>query len=70
MDGDHIYRPPLKGGEEMGNEEDFELTKVEVILHEFNRMAIDKFLVTNGIAIEGVDWGKKIKLVLLIIERM
>jgi hypothetical protein len=50
-------------------EKDFELTKVEVVLHEFNRATIDKFLKANGFEAEDDDWGRKIKRVLLVIER-
>lgn len=52
----------------MGNEKDFELTKVEVVLHEFNRAAIDTFLKAHGFGVDGEDWARKIKQVLLIIE--
>lgn len=50
-------------------EKDFELTNVSIVLHEFNRASIDTFLQANGIAIEGLDWGTKIKKVLLVIEK-
>ena len=49
---------------------DFELTKVEVVLHEFNRAAIDKFLKANGFEVHGDDWGRKIKQVLLVIDEV
>ena len=52
----------------MENENDFELTKAEVVLHEFNRAAIDKFLESNGIEVDGDDWGRKIKQVLRVID--
>jgi hypothetical protein len=51
-------------------EKDFELTKVEVVLHEFNRAAIDKFLQAHGFETEGDDWGRKIKQVLLVIDEV
>ena len=38
-------------------ESENELTSVEVVLHNFNRIAIDKFLQNNGLEIEGYDWG-------------
>lgn len=53
----------------METEQDFELTRCEVVLHEFNRAAIDQFLKANGIETDSDDWGKKIKQVLLLIER-
>lgn len=46
-----------------------DLTRVEVVLHEFNRSAIDKFLKDHDFETDGDDWGKKIKQVLLLIER-
>ena len=54
----------------MESEKDFELTKVEIVLHEFNRAAIDAFLQANGFGPSGQDWGRKTKLVLLIIEEI
>lgn len=51
-------------------DKDFELTKVEVVLHEFNRAAIDTFLQANGFEVEGKDWGRKIKQVLLVIDEV
>lgn len=51
-------------------EKDFELTKVEIVLHEFNRAAIDKFLKANGFETEDDDWGRKVKLVLLVIDEV
>lgn len=45
-----------------------ELTKVEVVLHEFNRAAIDTFLQAGGFESDHDDWGKKIKQVLLVID--
>jgi O-methyltransferase involved in polyketide biosynthesis len=53
----------------MKNVKDFELTKVEVVLHEFNRAAIDEFLRDNGFETQNNDWGKKVKQVLFAIER-
>lgn len=53
----------------MESENDFELTRVEVVLHEFNRKTINEFLAANGIASDGLDFGKKIKQVLLVIEK-
>lgn len=53
----------------MENENDFELTRVEVVLHEFNRKTINEFLAANGIKSDGLDFGKKIKQVLLVIEK-
>lgn len=52
----------------MENED--ELTRVEVVLHEFNRAAIDAFLQAHGFGTAGQDWGRKIKVVLLIIEEI
>lgn len=52
----------------MENENDFELTRVEIVLHNFNRVAIDKFLKANGFDAEGDDWGRKIKIILRVIE--
>ncbi len=49
-------------------ESENELTKVEVVLHNFNRAAIDAFLQAHGFGTAGKDWGRKIKEVLLIIE--
>ncbi len=53
----------------MENEKGFELTRVEVVLHEFNRKAIDNFLKANNIETKGLAWDKKIKRVLLVIEK-
>ena len=41
-------------------ESENELTRVEVVLHDLNRSAIDTFLNANGYETEGMDWGKKI----------
>ena len=49
-------------------ESENELTRVEIVLHNFNRDAIDKFLSANGFETDSGDWGRKIKEVLLIIE--
>jgi hypothetical protein len=62
-------KPTGRGGGMMENEKAFELTRCEVVLHEFNKKAIDDFLKANGVEVEGDDWGKKIKLVLSAIER-
>lgn len=40
-------------------ESENELTRVEVVLHNFNRAAIDNFLQVNGYEIKGMDWNKK-----------
>ncbi|WP_320164316.1 hypothetical protein [uncultured Trichococcus sp.] len=47
-----------------------DLTRVEVVLHEFNRSAIDKFLKDHDFETKSDDWGRKIKLVLMIIEEI
>ena len=54
----------------METEKDFELTKAEIVLHEVNRVAIDKFLLDQGLETEGDDWGKKIKQGLLVIDEV
>ena len=51
-------------------ESENELTRVEVVLHNFNRSAIDQFLKANGYEIKGMDWNKKIKCVLLVIDEV
>lgn len=51
-------------------ENEFELTKVETVLDNFNRAAIDQFLKANGFEVEGDDWCRKIKLVLLVIDEV
>lgn len=51
-------------------ESENELTRVEVVLHNFNRAAIDNFLQVNGYEIKGMDWNKKIKCVLLVIDEV
>nr|WP_321303432.1 hypothetical protein [uncultured Trichococcus sp.] len=51
-------------------ENENELTRAEVFLHNFNRIAIDTFLEANGYETKGMDWGKKIKCVLLVIDTM
>lgn len=50
------------------NESENELTRVEVILHNFNRAAVDQFLQANGFEVQGESWERKIKLVLLVID--
>ncbi len=47
-----------------------ELTRVEVVLHDLNRSAIDTFLQAHGFGTAGQDWGRKTKLVLMIIEEI
>ena len=47
-----------------------ELTRVEIVLHEFNKAAIDAFLQARGFNTVDKDWDKKIKQVLLVIEEM
>ncbi|WP_320164691.1 hypothetical protein [uncultured Trichococcus sp.] len=54
----------------MESEKDFELTKVEIVLHEFNKAAIDAFLQVHGFKTAGQDYGRKTKVVLLIIEEI
>jgi len=51
-------------------ESENELTKVEVVLHEFNRVAIDAFLQAHGFETAGQDYGRKTKVVLMIIEEI
>jgi len=51
-------------------ESENELTRVEVVLHDLNRMCIDTFLKANGYEIKGMDWNKKIKCVLLVIDEV
>ena len=52
----------------MENEND--LTRCEIVLHEFNKKSIDMFLQAHGFGITGQDWSRKIKVVLLIIEEI
>lgn len=52
------------------NESENELTRVEVVLHNFNRAAIDQFLQANGFEVQGESWERKIKLVLLVIDEV
>lgn len=49
-------------------ESENDLTKCEIVLHEFNKKSIDAFLQVHGFGTAGKDWGRKIKEVLLIIE--
>ena len=51
-------------------ESENELTKGEIVLHELNRACIDSFLQAHGFGTAGQDWGRKIKVVLLIIEEI
>ena len=51
-------------------ESENELTRVEVVLHNFNRSAIDQFLKANGFEVVGESWERKIKLVLLVIDEV
>ncbi|MGB7474078.1 hypothetical protein [Trichococcus sp.] len=51
-------------------ESENELTNVSVVLHDLNRMSINTFLKASGYEIKGMDWGKKIKCVLLVIDTM
>ena len=41
------------------NESENELTRVEVVLHNFNRAAIDQFLQANGFEVQGESWEEK-----------
>lgn len=52
----------------MENEND--LTRCEIVLHEFNKKSIDSFLQAHGFGTAGHDWGRKTKLVLMIIEEI
>lgn len=52
------------------NESENELTRVEVVLHNFNRAAIDQFLQANSFEVQGESWERKIKLVLLVIDEV
>ena len=54
----------------MENENDFDLTRCEIVLHEFNKKSIDTFLQAHGFGTAGQDWGRKTKLVLMIIEEI
>ena len=54
----------------MESESDFELTRCEIVLHSFNRAAIDQFLKANGFEVVGESWERKIKLVLLVIDEV
>lgn len=54
----------------MESEQDFELTKVEIVLDEWNKAVIDAFLQDNGFGTVGQNYGRKIKEVLLIIDEV
>ena len=54
----------------MAVEEDNSLTKAEVVLHELNRACIDSFLQAHGFGTAGQDYGRKTKVVLMIIEEI
>lgn len=51
-------------------ENDNDLTRCEVVLHEINKAAIDAFLQAHGFGTAGQDWSRKIKVVLLIIDEI
>lgn len=51
-------------------ESENELTRCEVVLHEINKAAIDAFLQAHGFGTAGQDWGRKTKVVLMIIEEI
>jgi hypothetical protein len=51
-------------------ESENELTKVEIVLHNFNRLSVDNFLKANGFEVQGESWERKIKLVLLVIDEV
>jgi hypothetical protein len=51
-------------------ESENELTRVEVVLHDLNRMCIDTFLKANGYELKGMGWNKKIKCILLVLDTM
>ena len=52
------------------NAKENELTKVEIVLHELNRACIDSFLQAHGFGTAGQDYGRKTKVVLMIIEEI
>jgi len=52
----------------MENEND--LTRCEILLHELNRACIDSFLQVHGFGTADQDYGRKIKVVLMIIEEI
>ena len=52
----------------MENEND--LTRCEIVLHEFNKKSIDMFLQAHGFGTAGQDYGRKTKVVLMIIEEI
>lgn len=54
----------------MENENDFDLTRCEIVLHDFNKKTIDSFLQVHGFETAGQEWGRKTKLVLMIIEEI
>ena len=54
----------------MENENENDLTRCEIVLHELNRACIDSFLQVHGFGTAGKDWSRKIKVVLLIIEEI
>lgn len=62
--------PPSRSVNAFGNEQDFELTRVEAVLDAWNKEAIDAFLQAHGFGTAGQDYGRKIKEVLLIIEEI
>ena len=45
----------------MESENDFDLTRCEIVLHEFNKATIDSFLQVHGFETAGQDWGRKTK---------
>ena len=47
-----------------------DLTRCEILLHELNRACIDSFLQVHGFGTAGQDYGRKIKVVLMIIEEI
>ena len=51
-------------------ENENELTRCEIVLQNLTDAAIDAFLQANGFGTAGQDWGRKIKVVLLIIEEI
>ena len=51
-------------------ESENDLTRCEIVLHEFNKKSIDVFLQVHGFGAAGQDWGRKTKLVLMIIEEI
>lgn len=49
-------------------ESENDLTRVSIVLDNFNRSAIDAFLHVHGFGTAGQYWSRKTKLVLMIIE--